>query len=97
MKNWEKNKNLQAVALRYEGIGAPKVTAKGEGLLAEKIIETARECGIPMYDDPQLAALLSRLELGDEIPETLYLAVARIIAFAYMVAGKTPPLPDTGN
>ncbi len=97
MKDWEKDKNLQAVALRYEGVGAPKVTAKGEGLLAEKIIETARECGVPMYDDPQLAALLSKLELGDEIPETLYLAIARIIAFAYMVAGKTPPLPDTGN
>lgn len=97
MKSWEKDKNLQAVALRYEGVGAPKITAKGEGLVAEKIIETARECGVPMYDDPQLAALLSKLELGDEIPETLYLAVARIIAFAYMVAGKTPPLPDTGN
>jgi len=97
MKDWEKDKNLQAVALRYEGVGAPKVTAKGEGLLAEKIIETARECGVPMYDDPQLAALLSKLELGDEIPETLYLAIARVIAFAYMVAGKTPPLPDTGS
>ena len=94
MKDWENDQNLQAVALRYEGVGAPKVTAKGEGLLAEKIIETARDCGVPMYDDPQLAALLSKLELGDDIPETLYLAVARIIAFAYMVAGKTPPLPD---
>ena len=95
MKDWESDKTLQAVALRYEGEGAPKVTAKGEGLLAERIIKSAQECGVPMYDDPQLAALLSRLELGDEIPEALYLAVARIIAFAYMVSGRGGLLPAT--
>ena len=86
---------MQAIALRYEGVGAPEVVAKGEGLVTEIFIETARECGVPMYDDPQVAALLSRPEPSDEIPEKLYLAVARIIAFAYTVAGKMPPCPTT--
>ena len=80
----------KVVALRYEGVGAPRVTAKGEGLVAEKILELAKEHHIPLHEDPALVAMLAKLELGDEIPVTLYRAVAEVIAFAYMVSGKVP-------
>lgn len=80
----------KVVALRYEGVGAPRVTAKGEGLVAEKILELAKEHHIPLHEDPALVAMLAKLELGDEIPVALYRAVAEVIAFAYMVSGKVP-------
>ena len=80
----------KVVALRYEGVGAPHITAKGEGLVAEKILALAREHNIPLHEDPDLVAVLAKLELGDEIPVTLYRAVAEVIAFAYMVSGKVP-------
>ncbi|MEJ2687599.1 MAG: EscU/YscU/HrcU family type III secretion system export apparatus switch protein [Gammaproteobacteria bacterium] len=80
-----------AVALRYDGRNAPTVTAKGKGEVAERIAEMAREHDVPLHEDPQLAALLARVELGDEIPETLYRAVAEVIAFAYLLSGKYPP------
>jgi flagellar biosynthesis protein len=80
-----------AVALRYDGTGAPRVTAKGRNLVAARILELAEEAGVPLYEDPDLLMLLSRLELGDEIPAALYVAVAEVIAFAYTVSGKTLP------
>lgn len=79
-----------AIALEYDGERAPRVTAKGRNELAEQIIELAREHGVPMQENEPLAALLSRVELGEEIPEALYLAVAQVIAFAYHLSGKTP-------
>jgi flagellar biosynthesis protein len=66
------------------------VTAKGKGELAEQIIALAKECGIPMHEDPDLITLLGELDLGDEIPPPLYRAVAEVIAFAYMLTGKVP-------
>lgn len=77
-----------AVALHYAGSGAPRVVAKGGGDIAERIIETAREHKIPLQEDAALAAALSRLELGREIPRELYVAVAHVLAFAWAVAGK---------
>lgn len=77
-----------AVALRYDGAGAPRVTAKGRGEAAERILTLAREHRIPIREDPDLAALLSTVELGDEVPPALYRAVAEVIAFAYRLAGK---------
>ncbi|MBT3347859.1 MAG: flagellar biosynthesis protein FlhB [Thiotrichales bacterium] len=78
-----------AVALRYEeGVGAPKVTAKGKGIIAEQIMEIARENDIPLYEEPELVELLSAVELDQEIPETLYIAVAEIIAFVYRIADE---------
>lgn len=79
-----------AVALHYDGENAPKVSAKGGGDLAHQILEIARQHAIPIQDNPELVKLLSRLELGEEIPRALYLAVAEVIAFAYMLRGKTP-------
>ena len=80
-----------AVALLYDGDNAPRITAKGAGALAEKILEQARRHQVPLEEDPELAAILSQIPLGDEIPESLYLAIAEVIAFAYMVSGKRPP------
>ncbi len=80
-----------AVALHYDGENAPRVTAKGQGELAQRILMLAEQHGIPLHDDPELAAILTQIPLGDEIPETLYLVIAEVIAFAYMVSGKRPP------
>ena len=77
-----------AVALRYDGAGAPRVTAKGEGHIAEQIAKLARANDIPMYADPDLARLLSSVGLGAQIPRALYVAVAEVIAFAYRVSGR---------
>jgi flagellar biosynthesis protein len=80
----------KAVALYYDGKNAPHVSAKGTGKLAEEIIAIAQEHGVPLCDNSALVDLLVTLELGDEIPEALYIAVAYIIAFAYQLEGKTP-------
>lgn len=79
-----------AVALHYDGDNAPQVSAKGHGALAEEIIRLARENNIPLQENAELVSLLSKLELGEEIPEALYIAVAEIIAFAYYLQGKVP-------
>ncbi|MDO9372441.1 MAG: EscU/YscU/HrcU family type III secretion system export apparatus switch protein [Gammaproteobacteria bacterium] len=81
----------RAIALRYDGKTAPRVTAKGTGEVADNILAVAREHGIPLYENAPLAALLARLDLGAEIPAALYTAVAEVIAFAYQVSGKAPP------
>lgn len=88
------NNPLRAVALKYDGENAPTVTASGEGNIAEEIIRIAHEHGIPLREDAMLAALLGELELGEEIPQTLYRVIAEVIAFAYMVSGKVPVIND---
>lgn len=80
----------QAVALAYDGARAPVVTAEGSGDIAEQIIAIAREHGVPLFENSQLLALLQEIGLGEEIPETLYLCIAQVIAFAYKIQGKTP-------
>ncbi len=80
-----------AVALQYDGTGAPKVTAKGSFLVAERILELADEHGIPLHEDADLVTLLAQLDLGTEIPANLFIAVAEVIAFAYRVTGTTLP------
>ena len=80
-----------AVALQYDGGQAPRVTASGRDEIAEQIIRLAREHGIPMQENEPLATLLSQVELGEQIPEALYLAVAQVIAFAYHLSGRLPP------
>lgn len=71
----------RAVALRYSGEGAPVIVASGAGYLAEKIIETAVDSGVPVYEDTSLATVLSQMELGREIPEELYQAVVEIYIY----------------
>ena len=89
-KTYDKHPD-RAVALLYDGRNAPRITAKGEGMVARQILELAREHGIPLEDDPELAAILAQIPLGEEIPENLYRAIAEVIAFAYLVSGKRPP------
>jgi len=79
-----------AIALSYDGRNTPRVTAKGEQQLAERIIEAAEQAGVPLYPDPELAMILSQIPLGEEIPDNLYKAIAEVIAFAYILAGKFP-------
>lgn len=79
-----------AIALQYDGENAPRITAKGRSELATHILELADKHDIPLHEDPELAALLSQVPLGDEIPEILYRAVAEVIAFAYLLTGKVP-------
>lgn len=86
MRNQEKGEKLpKAVALRYipKSDRAPKVTAKGSGRVAEKIIALAKEHGIPIQEDPALIQVLSQLDFYEEIPPSVYGVVAEILAFIY--------------
>ncbi|GAB6183348.1 EscU/YscU/HrcU family type III secretion system export apparatus switch protein [Thermodesulfovibrio hydrogeniphilus] len=83
-------KSKRAVALRYEQKkdSAPRVVAKGRGWIAEKIIELAKQHGVPIEEDDILVEALSKLDLYQEIPEELYKAVAEILVFVYQIKGK---------
>lgn len=73
----------RAAALRYEGTGAPRVVASGRGLIAERIAQEAAAAGVPVRRDAALVEALTKLDLGREIPEELYHAVAEALAWAY--------------
>lgn len=89
-----KNKKVDiAVSLQYDGKNAPRVTAKGEDAIAEKIRQVAKEHDIPIYEDIVLAQVLAQIDLGEEIPRSLYLTVAQVIAFSYLMADRICPLP----
>lgn len=78
----ENTKAKQAVALEYDpNDEAPRVIASGKGLLAERIIEKAKESDVPIHRDDKLADTLSRLDIGDAIPPELYEVVAEILVF----------------
>lgn len=82
----------QAVALEYNKDsleGAPRIVAVGQGQIAEKIIELAREYGVPVYQDIEVVKKLVRLPLGSEIPPEMYQAVARVLGFIYNLEAKT--------
>jgi flagellar biosynthesis protein len=85
MNDKKKMKQQAAAALRYENgkDDAPRVTAKGRGLMAERIIELALKHRIPIKNDPALVEVLSKLDLDEQIPLELYRAVAEILAFVY--------------
>jgi flagellar biosynthesis protein len=75
----------KAVALKYipDQDRAPKVTAKGSGILAQKIIELAQKHGVPIKEDPALIQILAQLDFYQEIPPSIYVVVAEILAFIY--------------
>jgi len=82
-----------AVALRYVGgqMGAPRLVAKGKRRVAERIREIAAEHHIPIVENPALArTLFDAVELDQEIPETLYKAVAEVLAYVYQLKGRSP-------
>lgn len=72
-----------AVALHYKGERAPKVVAKGGGLVAERIIAAAKDHGVPLQEDAELAAVLAQLDLNAKIPRDLYVAVAEVLKFVW--------------
>lgn len=84
------NQLPKAVALKYDGKKdrAPRVTAKGRGEIAEKIIAIANEHQIPLYEDKNLIQVLEALDVQTEIPPELYRAVAEVLAFVYRLNGK---------
>lgn len=80
----------KAVAILYDSqqSSSPKVVASGQGEVAKRIIETAREAGVHIQEDANLVELLSKIDLGDEIPAELYQTVAEVLSFVYQVNEK---------
>ena len=78
-----------AVALAYaEDTSAPKVVAKGRGLIAQAIIERARESGIYVHESPELVGVLMQVDLDQQIPPQLYVAVAEVLAWVFRLEQK---------
>jgi flagellar biosynthesis protein len=80
----------RAAALRYDAgsDAAPRVVAAGKGLVAERILAEARAAGVPVRDDAALAEALAGLDLGTQVPDSLYRAVAEALAWAYRLEGR---------
>ena len=83
-----KTKSPLAVALHYDRTGAPRVIAKGKGSIGAKIVEIAKAHDIPIEENEVLAGALSNVEIGDEIPEELYKAVAEVLIFVLKLSGR---------
>ena len=83
----------RAAALRYDPdeSPAPRVIARGDGLIADRILAIAREHNIPIHQDPALVDVLSRLDLDEQIPPALYLAIAEVLAFLYRAGTLESP------
>lgn len=86
------DQRAEAVALTYDAAdGAPRVVAKGRGLLAEEIIERARAAGVFVHESPELLSLLMQVDMDARIPPELYIAVAELLAWLYRIeSGDTP-------
>ena len=81
----------KAVALSYgEGDAAPVIVASGMGYMAEKIVETAADHDVPIYEDNSLVTILTQLQLGQEIPENLYQAIVEIYVYFLNFDPKDP-------
>ena len=85
-----KRKSRKAIALEYGENPVPVLTAKGDGEVAQAIIEEAERLGIHVAEDANLVALLSELELDEEIPENLYVTVSVILSWVYWLKGISP-------
>ncbi|MEW5945837.1 MAG: EscU/YscU/HrcU family type III secretion system export apparatus switch protein [bacterium] len=85
MESSGKSGRKSAAALQYDAEKdvAPRLVAKGRGVIAEKILQIARESKVPIYEDRTLVELLIKLDLGDYIPPELYQAVAEVLVFIY--------------
>ena len=80
----------QAVALEYGRNKVPTLTAKGDDELARRIVAEAKKQGVYVAEDPRLLAMLSRLDVGQEIPQDMFTAVAVILAWVYWLKGMQP-------
>ena len=83
-----------AIALEYDGKQAPLVTAKGHDEIANQILRLAHEANIPIQKDNELALVLDQIDLGDHVPEALYVVIAEILTFAYRLSGKHKEFMD---
>lgn len=85
----------KAVALRYdiENNQAPTVIAKGQGFIAENIVQAAAQNLVPVYQSQILTSMLMAVELDREIPPELYKVVAEVLAFVYRMDQKRKPIP----
>jgi flagellar biosynthesis protein len=92
MKNTHERKEAIALGYNQSSESAPKVLAKGKGIIAENILTQAKDHQIPVQEDKSLLSLLGNLDIGEAIPEELYGAVAEVFAFIYRldrdIAGK---------
>lgn len=78
------NSAREAIALAYrQSDAAPRVVAKGKGLIAEEIIKRAREHEVYVHESPELVALLTQVDIDEHIPPQLYMAVAELLAWLY--------------
>jgi flagellar biosynthesis protein len=87
---WPRRGPRSAVAVRYE-VGkdrAPRVVAKGKGVLAERILDLAKQHNVPVHEDPELLEALARLDVQDEIPPELYQVMAEVLTFIYKANKK---------
>jgi len=85
-----------AVALAYaDNAAAPKVVAKGRGIIAEAIIARARAAGVYVHDSPELVGLLMQVDLDRHIPPQLYVAVAEVLAWVYRLEQRHEARTDT--
>ncbi len=84
-----------AIALEYDGKQAPVVTARGHHDIADEILQIAEQENIPVHEDEELSLLLSQLDLGDHIPEALYVVIAEVLSFAYRLSGKHKDFMDS--
>ncbi len=88
MRRKQARRTRSAMALSYDGKTAPSICAKGNGEIADKILEIAKAHGVPIKKDPALAAALSEIPLGDQVPESLFEAVAQVLAYVYYINDK---------
>lgn len=100
----ERNSIKNAVALTYtQTDAAPRVVAKGRGVIAEQIIARAQEHGVYVHESPELVSLLMQIDLDQRIPPQLYVAVSELLAWIYRLESGLPvtaqpsrsPLPET--
>jgi flagellar biosynthesis protein len=83
-----------AIALAYQaGDAAPKVVAKGKGLIAEEIIARAKEHGVYIHQSKELVSLLMKVELDQDIPPALYRVVAELLAWLYHIESEKSAIP----
>lgn len=87
----ERKQTPRAVALQYDKVNAPRVTASGQGAVAERIMEVGSAHDVPLFENEELTVALAQIPLGEEIPEALYVAVAEILSFVYYLNGEQPP------
>ena len=85
-------RHMRSAALTYSGEGAPRLVAKGEGELANRIKATAEEFGVPVVEEAGLVQMLCQIPLGDERPPALYVAVAEVLAHVFRINNRIDEL-----